>query len=132
MDYFLFESRESYSDYFASAMAMMLRTQGVPTRLVLGFGPGEADPEGHLVRDRDNHSWPEVYFPGIGWAPFEPTPIYPVRPRGTDQFSPLEDAEAVGAESPKWLRPGWLVSDSGRLWARAASCSWDSYWQERR
>ena len=100
VDYFLFETGKSYSDYFASAMAMMLRTQGVPTRLVLGFGPGEADPEGYLIRDSDNHSWPEVYFPGVGWAPFEPTPIYPVRPRGTDLFLPGEDAEAVEVESP--------------------------------
>ena len=100
VDYFLFESRESYSDYFASAMAMMLRTQGVPTRLVLGFGPGEADPEGFLVRDNHNHSWPEVYFPGLGWTPFEPTPIYPVRPRGPDQLSPREQSVVVEADAP--------------------------------
>ena len=100
VDYFLFESRESYSDYFASAMAMMLRTQGVPTRLVLGFGPGEVDPEGFLVRDNHNHSWPEVYFPGLGWAPFEPTPIYPLRPRGPDQLSPLDQSVAMEADAP--------------------------------
>ena len=100
VDYFLFEARESYSDYFASAMAMMLRTQGVPTRLVLGFGPGEIDPEGYVVRDSDNHSWPEVYFPGLGWAPFEPTPIYPVRPRGPDMLTPRELAVSEEADAP--------------------------------
>ena len=86
VDHFLFESRKGYSDHFASAMAMMLRTQGIPTRLVLGFGPGSADQEegGYLVKDRDSHSWPEVFFPNIGWAPFEPTPIYDLRPRGAD------------------------------------------------
>ena len=84
VDYFLFQSREGPSDYFASSMAMMLRTLGIPTRMVLGFGPGIADPEeaGYLVKDRDSHSWPEVFFPGIGWVPFEPTPIYDLRPRG--------------------------------------------------
>lgn len=84
VDYFLFESGEGYSDYFASAMVMMLRTQGIPARLVSGFGPGEVDPEGHgfLVRDIDSHSWPEIYFPDAGWVPFEPTPIYEPRPRG--------------------------------------------------
>ena len=84
VDHFLFESRKGYSDHFASSMAMMLRTLGIPTRLVLGFGPGNADPEeeGYLVKDRDSHSWPEVFFPGIGWVPFEPTPIYDLRPRG--------------------------------------------------
>ena len=84
VDDFLFDSREGYSDYFASAMVMMLRTQGIPARLVSGFGPGEVDPEGHgfLVRDVDSHSWPEIYFSVAGWVPFEPTPIYEPRPRG--------------------------------------------------
>ncbi len=100
VDYFLFEARESYSDYFASAMAMMLRTQGVPTRLRLGFGPGEIDPEGYVVRDSDNHSWPEVYFPGLGWAAFEPTPIYPVRPRGPDMLTPRERIASAEDDVP--------------------------------
>jgi hypothetical protein len=87
VDYFLFESKTGYGDYFASAMVMMLRTQGIPARLVLGFGPGEIQTEeegeeGFLVRDKDNHSWPEVYFTNVGWVPFEPTPIYPTRSRG--------------------------------------------------
>ncbi|MDP6102531.1 MAG: transglutaminase domain-containing protein, partial [Dehalococcoidia bacterium] len=84
VDYFLFESGEGYSDFFASAMVMMLRTQGIPTRMVHGFGPGAIDPDeqGFLVRDKDSHSWPEVYFPDVGWVPFEPTPIYTTRVRG--------------------------------------------------
>ena len=83
VDYFLFESGEGFSDYFASSMAVMLRTQGIPTRFLLGFGFGEIDPdaEGFMVRDKDSHSWPEVYFGEVGWVPFEPTPIYPLRPR---------------------------------------------------
>ena len=83
VDYFLFESGEGFSDYFASSMAIMLRIQGIPTRLVLGFGFGEVDPdaEGFMVRDKDSHSWPEVYFGEVGWVPFEPTPIYPLRSR---------------------------------------------------
>ena len=84
VDHFLFESRTGFSDYFASSMALMLRTQGIPTRMVLGFGPGEPDTEaeGFIIRDRDSHSWPEVYFGALGWVPFEPTPIYPTRTRG--------------------------------------------------
>ncbi|MFH1560533.1 MAG: transglutaminase domain-containing protein [Chloroflexota bacterium] len=106
VDYFLFESREGYSDYFASAMVMMLRTQGIPARLVLGFGPGEGDPDkwGFLVRDKDGHSWPEVYFPDVGWVPFEPTPIYETRPRGlpaspfggSDLFAEQTAQEGIG------------------------------------
>lgn len=84
VDHFLFVSREGYSDHFASSMAMMLRTLGIPTRLVLGFGPGNSEQGdgGYMVRDRDSHTWPEVFFPNIGWIPFEPTPIYPLRLRG--------------------------------------------------
>ena len=83
VDYFLFESRTGFSDYFASSMAVMLRTQGIPARMVLGFGPGEPDPEqeGFIIQDKDSHSWPEVYFGVLGWVPFEPTPIYPTRSR---------------------------------------------------
>ena len=84
VDYFLFESKEGFSDFFASSMAVMLRSQGIPSRMVLGFGFGEVDPEreGFIIRDKDSHSWPEVYFGHLGWVPFEPTPIYPVRSRG--------------------------------------------------
>ena len=84
VDYFLFESKEGFSDFFASSMAVMLRSQGIPSRMVLGFSFGEVDPEreGFIIRDKDSHSWPEVYFGDLGWVPFEPTPIYPVRSRG--------------------------------------------------
>ncbi|MBI2858950.1 MAG: transglutaminase domain-containing protein, partial [Chloroflexi bacterium] len=78
VDYFLFGIKEGYCDYFASAMAVMLRSVGVPARVVSGFAPGEKAGEGsYLVRDRDAHSWPQVYFPGYGWVEFEPTPSRP-------------------------------------------------------
>lgn len=99
VDHFLYDSRRGHSDYFASAMAMMLRTQGIPTRLVLGFGPGVTNPDkqGFIVRDVDNHSWPEVYFSGIGWVPFEPTPIYDTRSRGLP--STYQEIMAIQMES---------------------------------
>ncbi len=104
VDHFLFEARKGYSDHFASSMAMMLRTLGIPSRLVLGFGPGISDPEeeGYLVKDRDSHSWPEVFFPGIGWVPFEPTPIYDLRPRGLPGagFNITEILESIGELGP--------------------------------
>ena len=85
VDHFLFEDQSGYSDYFASAMAVMLRAIDIPTRVILGFGPGEENPDqsGFTVRDKDNHVWPEVFFTNIGWVPFEPTPIYPTRVRAT-------------------------------------------------
>jgi hypothetical protein len=74
--HFLFETRAGHCEYFASAMAIMLRTQGVPSREVNGFLPGEYNDLGgdYIVRASDAHSWVEVYFPGLGWQVFDPTP----------------------------------------------------------
>jgi hypothetical protein len=74
--HFLFESRAGHCEYFASAMAIMLRTLGIPSRDVNGFLPGEFnDLAGdYIVRASDAHSWVEVYFPGNGWVTFDPTP----------------------------------------------------------
>jgi len=74
--HFLFETRAGHCEYFASAMAIMLRTLGIPTREVNGFLPGEYnDLAGdYIVRESDAHSWVEVYFPGTGWMTFDPTP----------------------------------------------------------
>ena len=74
--HFLFETRSGHCEYFASAMAIMLRTLGIPTREVNGFLPGEYNDlgEDYIVRASDAHSWVEVYFPGSGWMTFDPTP----------------------------------------------------------
>ncbi len=101
VDYFLLTQRKGYSDYFASAMAVMLRAVGVPTRLVAGYGPGTWEPEQELifVRDSDRHTWPEVFFPGYGWVVFEPTPIYEPPVRGVPV--PLQaEAPTQPQESP--------------------------------
>jgi protein-glutamine gamma-glutamyltransferase len=76
---FLFTTRKGYCEYFASAMAIMLRTIGIPARLVNGFQTGSYNRYGKdfVVRARDAHSWVEVYFPGYGWIPFDPTPPDP-------------------------------------------------------
>jgi len=74
--HFLFETRAGHCEYFASALAIMLRTLGIPTREVNGFLPGEYNDlgEDYIVRASDAHSWVEVYFPGAGWMTFDPTP----------------------------------------------------------
>ena len=74
--HFLFETRAGHCEYFASAMAIVLRSVGIPTREVNGFLPGEYnDLAGdYIVRASDAHSWVEVYFPGSGWITFDPTP----------------------------------------------------------
>ncbi len=73
---FLFVTRAGHCEYFASAMAVMLRTLGIPSREVNGFLPGEFnDIAGdYIVRASDAHSWVEAYFPGSGWITFDPTP----------------------------------------------------------
>lgn len=74
---FLFNIREGHCEYFATAMAIMLRTQGVATRIVNGFQQGEYNETAdvYVVRQKDAHSWVEVYFPKENaWIPFDPTP----------------------------------------------------------
>lgn len=78
VDQFIFETKRGYCDNFSSAMVVMLRSIDIPARWVKGFtvgdtierGPGSITTE---VRNKNAHSWVEVYFPGIGWVPFEPT-----------------------------------------------------------
>ena len=75
VDYFLFKQGEGYCTYFATAMAVLCRSLGLPARYVEGFSPSsERDADGHyIVRAKNAHAWTEVYFEGVGWLPFEPT-----------------------------------------------------------
>ena len=77
--YFLFLRKEGHCEYFASAMAVMLRTLGIPARVVNGFRNGEYnDVTGsYIIRGKDAHSWVEAYIPGAGWTEFDPTPPDP-------------------------------------------------------
>jgi transglutaminase-like putative cysteine protease len=109
VDYFLFETQKGYCQYFASAMTVLLRASGVPSRMVAGYGPGEmteqygpGDMTGHgsaAWQDtfvvRNPHAWTEAFFPGYGWIPFEPTPTRPVITRGDFGFPP-QDAGGTG------------------------------------
>ncbi len=75
---FLFRVKEGHCEYFATAMAIMLRTQGIATRIVNGFQQGEYNETAdvYVVRQRHAHSWVEVYFPAEhAWVPFDPTPF---------------------------------------------------------
>lgn len=75
IDWVLFEIKRAYCTYYASAMIVMLRSQGVPARMAAGFAEGTWDDasKSYMVRERDAHTWVEVYFPGAGWVEFEPT-----------------------------------------------------------
>ncbi len=123
VDYFLFESKSGYSDYFASAMVVMARAAGIPSRLATGYLTGQLDDQSKsfVVREADAHSWTEVYFPGYGWIEFEPSPGLPDIPRGelptrvvptdiTDGSSNIEDFFDEFALEPD---PGSLNIDIG-------------------
>ena len=89
-DTFLFEMDAGYCTYFATTMAVMLRSQGVPARLATGYDSGQAvsDTE-YVVRGQDAHAWVMVYVPDHGWVEFDPTPA-----AGRDQAERVRLAEA--------------------------------------
>ncbi|HEX9285052.1 MAG TPA: DUF3488 and transglutaminase-like domain-containing protein [Nitrospirales bacterium] len=101
---FLFTRKTGYCEHYATAMVVMLRTLGIPARLVTGFLPGVWNDFGNYysIRQQDSHAWVEVYFPKSGWVTFDPTPSVPAT-----------------APSFFWLRIGKVV-DSIRL-------KWDRY-----
>lgn len=76
VDYFLFDLREGYCDYYASSAVVLLRAAGVPARYVLGYATGRFDEARGIyqVLDLHYHAWAEAYFPEYGWVPFEATP----------------------------------------------------------
>jgi protein-glutamine gamma-glutamyltransferase len=76
LDHFLFESKRGHCEYFSTAMAILLRVAGVPTRNVTGFVGGTYNRFGHYysVREGDAHSWVEAWIDGAGWRRFDPTP----------------------------------------------------------
>jgi len=89
LEWFLFESREGFCDYYASAAVLMLRAVGVPSRLAVGYAQGDFEPDlrQYVVSAADSHAWPEVFFPGFGWVEFEPTSSEPPLLRETPPSS---------------------------------------------
>ena len=114
VDHFLFKSTAGYSDYFASAMTVMLRAVGVPARMAAGYAPGEQTifTGRRAIKDSDSHGWTQVYFPGYGWIDFEPTPNWPAIERGE---IPSALAETPVESEPLDLDPQSLsqIEDQG-------------------
>lgn len=107
VEYFLFDIRTGYCDYYATAMATMLRTLGIPARTASGYAEGTYDEESGLyyTTERDAHTWVEVYFPLYGWIEFEPTagesPLS--RPSGEEvaqEPSGMDEPPAAGNTEP--------------------------------
>jgi transglutaminase-like putative cysteine protease len=112
VDHFLFEERRGYCEQIASAMAVMLRSLGVPARFVTGYAPGRRNIfSGYFeVVGSDAHSWVEVYFPGSGWLQFDPTHEVPLADPGAAGSVPglallRRVASSIGRLVPKDLLP---------------------------
>jgi hypothetical protein len=75
LEYVLFETKSGFCNYYATLEVLMLRSLGIPARLAVGYAQGDPNIQKSLyvVREKDLHAWPEVYFPGYGWIEFEPT-----------------------------------------------------------
>ncbi len=114
-DYFLFDLQKGYCDYFATTMAVMVRSVGIPARLVTGYSSGTYDDKTHrfVVVQANAHSWVDVYFPGIGWVEFEPTSTEPAffRPGGpVDQARPKLGIPAPLTPIGSWVaRFNWTL-----------------------
>lgn len=91
IDWMLFQQKQAFCNYYASAEVILLRIAGIPARLAVGFAQGQRNLQSngtakYIVRENNAHAWPEVFFPGIGWVEFEPTAnqaalIRPVEPQ---------------------------------------------------
>ncbi len=76
VDWFLFDVKTGYCEQFATAATLLIRSLGIPARLATGYATGDYDPvlNQAIVREHDAHAWVEVWFPGHGWVPLDPTP----------------------------------------------------------
>ncbi len=108
VDYFLFDDPRGFCSHYATAMAVMLRSVGVPARVVTGYAMGEYDYERRAYRVplSDAHAWVEVYFPGYGWIEFEPTAYqalieYPEESAGVSGTPPSLGEAAGPAPRPR-------------------------------
>lgn len=111
VDYFLFDLQRGYCDYFASAMVVLARVNGLPARLAVGYATGTYDYNNQVfvVTEANAHAWPEIYIEPFGWIPFEPTSSLAVHNWITeDEETPFElpfvssEEQRIGAE-PIWL-----------------------------
>jgi transglutaminase-like putative cysteine protease len=110
VDYFLFDLQQGYCDYYATSMVVMARGLGIPTRIAVGYYRGTYDDVNRrfVVTEADAHSWVEVYFPGIGWIPFEPTAGREEIERLTPIIDVPEDLDTVKPfRSTTWWFKQW-------------------------
>ncbi|PKQ28179.1 MAG: hypothetical protein CVT63_04035 [Candidatus Anoxymicrobium japonicum] len=128
VEFFLFNAKRGYCEHFATTMAVMCRTLGIPARVAVGYATGEYNSlTGYYeVSARDAHAWVEVYFPTFGWIPFDPTPgcsdpfTFPNKDTTWAGFSLLKVmGKTVGKILPARMRRG--LKRSGLALGRAIS-----------
>jgi hypothetical protein len=112
--YFLFNQKSGFCLYYASAMAVMLRSVNVPSRIVVGYLPGDPGEEvgQYILRDKHYHTWPQAYFPSYGWLDLEATPSGTESPVAIT--SPWVSETAI-ASLPQW--DIWMFMQEA--WAQA-------------
>jgi transglutaminase-like putative cysteine protease len=138
---FLFDTRAGYCQHFSGSMALLLRYNGIPARVAVGFTSGEEESPGvYTVSTNNAHAWVEVYFPNVGWIAFDPTPgrnlptgtsssnptfINPFTESGTPGPGPvttqvprqdIPDRQPTGAGTVGAGRPGWLSRATWLPW----------------
>lgn len=100
------EKKQGFCIHFSFAMAAMARTLGIPARVAVGFAPGTPQSDGTVsVGLKDAHAWPELYFEGVGWTRFEPTPTRGTAPEYTQSDTP-------GTSLPDVTRPSQQASEA--------------------
>ena len=123
LSYFLFVSKKGYCQQFAGAFAVMARELGLPTRLALGWTYGQQAGDVYSVTADEYHTWPEVYFQGVGWVPFEPTPGRGIP--GAEGYTTVPTAQLGTLQNPSsttapTTAPGLSAADAAAAAAAAA------------
>lgn len=101
MERFLLEDRTGYCEQFAGSMAAMARVAGIPSRVAVGWLPGDPTANGYEVTTHDMHAWPELYFEDLGWVRFEPTPGVAAPPAWTVTADEEEEESPSPTPSPE-------------------------------
>lgn len=112
---FMLHGKRGFCEQFASSLAVLLRAEGIPSRVAVGFTPGRQEGNSRVITTNDAHAWVEAYFPGHGWITFDPTPLDDGRtalPAYQHQAPPSAAAQP-GGQAPGADQPGAQPGQSG-------------------
>lgn len=133
LENFLLVDRTGYCEQFAASMALMARVAGIPTRVAVGFRPGERQGDRWVVTVHDMHAWPELFFAGYGWVRYEPTPVItgtppawtlPNTPEVTGPTTSEPSLQASESAEPSTAPPSDLPSEQAGPAESGSGLSW--------